>query len=201
MDKIDRLEKRIEELGKRFERLDKNNDDNTSLIDKANRFLEELLTRDKTTFKHVFLNKYSGKNLPQDCKHLDIIKAIEKVKDRNRAVKLNHWKEYKISLGNRKNIHWHALQYFVDKAIEYYENEVIEYILNEGKYVDGGGRPVKDEEKIIQQYKKLSVMPENQWDNGKRKGKPMKDYLYREIADVTGCSYSKVEKTVRKYPL
>lgn len=158
-------------------------------MNKIDSFLAELVTRNKGTFERTFLNKYSKDNLPENDKHLCILEAIEEVKGRNCAVKLDHWKSYKESLGNRSNAHWKALQYFVDKAIEYYEMEVIQYILKEGKYVDSGGP---------REQKGLKEKGYNIFKNVKKEHRNDSDFFHQNGRWAGHPKWDKIDPILRK---
>ena len=182
-ERIKELEKKIEALEGKFNDIEKK-DRHKTMIRASSNFIGELVTRSDDAFQRLLLNKYSEENLPEGSKHLDFSKALEKVKGKkNSAEKLRYWRLYKHSLGNRNNLYWAGLQHFVDKAISYYEQQLVKYILNEGKYMESGGRKKEiNRALVIDLWNRYRTNPAYVHKSGRYEGKPKKDKIYDKIA-------------------
>lgn len=200
MDKVEKLEKRIEELEERINTEKKIRELQTPPLNKeilkyASSFIEDLITRDKKSFRNAFMDKYSKENLPEGSKHLCIKKALkESKKKNNNAEKLQYWKSYKDSLDNRKNIHWTGLQYFVSKAIEYYEERVIAFILDEERFFKkSGNKETWDSEKTVKWWDEMPT----DWTKTKRYNEIRKRHNPNDPNKKDGVPVKPTEKTIR----
>lgn len=148
-------------------------------------------------YREELLNKYSESNLPDECKHLDFKKAVDKMKGRNRDVKLRFWNDYRNqlwkALGWRMydDHYWHELAAIVEKAIDFYADDVVRWILEKGEYVDSGGPRERRGEKEIA-YQCYLDLKENQpsmfYQSGRQKGKAIKKQVEPILREKIGKS-------------
>lgn len=205
MDKVEQLEKRIEQLESVIEE-QKEKEKRSNLFDKADSFLEELVTREEDTYQTTFLNKYTKDNLPEDSKQLCIKEAINGMRQQwNSAKKLDYWKKYKKKLNSpykRDNVHWHALQYFVNRVIQYYETRVIQDILKDAKFIDMGG-PREQKEVKEKGYRIFSELKNEKYSkffhqNGRHKGGPKWDKIEPILRKRLGKEFGSI-RSIKDY--
>jgi len=177
MDKVEKLEKRIDELEKKLT-------PNWKILSKS------VLTEWDENYRTAFEQQYS---FPKGHKfeRFDIEKLINGIPNNAKTPqKLKYWEgvynDLKQTLGNRYGKQWPDLCYIVEMAVRFYQNEIMEYILKEGKYVDDGGRPqTYDKRRIIELWEKYDP----------QKGEIMN--TYHKIADEIGVDQYLSDRTKR----
>ena len=133
---------RIEKLEKRIEELEKDRDKQ-----RARKLSKAVIVSPDPLYRVKIEEMYSEANLTGKYKQFDFKKAVNGANEkRNRDQKLEYWYAFygklKAVLGDQYGQgFWMDLCYLVEKIIDYYENDVIKYILKEGKYIDTGGAP------------------------------------------------------------
>ncbi|MCC5906013.1 MAG: hypothetical protein JJU13_07405 [Balneolaceae bacterium] len=194
MKKIERLEKRINEL-ETFIRLMKWNNDNHN---KDVRIWRKIIP-DNKGFEENFIQKYSIKEyrkrgFSEEYDQLDFKTAVEKMqKLGDGSKKLHFWMNFHRKLIDTIGLdqyalsdYWGELIWFIRQSIEYYQNKIIERILKEGKHFEGSGRTPISKKNVINLWNKFSKMPEYIWtefENKRYAGCPKKEDIYELIAD------------------
>lgn len=135
MDKIEQLEKRIEELEKQL----------TAERNKKNKAILSRSLIVNPDYRIEIVKKYSAHNLQDKHRELDLKKAIELAKkESDGAKKLKFWYEYHLKMKKIIGSHynsaaWYDLNYFVERVIEYHENKIFERLLKEAEFFKGKG--------------------------------------------------------------
>jgi len=143
MDKIEKLENRIEELEKKLER-------KQNKPPAWKRLTRAVFVEWDDNYKYNFVKNCS---FPEDHKlsAFDLNKLLKAAPNDKAKTpkKLEYWEavytDLKQVLGEHYGKRWWDLCYFVEMSVKYYESRIMEYILENGKYVDfGGPRERKD---------------------------------------------------------
>jgi len=182
MNKIEKLEKRIEELEQKLAAKEE--------TETWKALTEAVIVFPDGNYRTNLEQKYS---FPKGNKfeRFDLKRAIENAPHPNDKPpkKLEYWakfqKDLKRTLGeNYGSPAWHELCFLVEEAINIYKDAIVRYVLKEGKYVDLGGRkPEINREAVIQKWEKYSTDPEYIHTDTQYKGEPKKEIIYEQIAE------------------
>jgi hypothetical protein len=163
MDKIEKLEKRIQEMESFIRLMKMNNDDHNKEVK-----IWRNLIPDQDGFEENFLKKYSKeayqeKGLSDDFNVLDFSDAVENQKKNDAVKRLHYWMDFQkkmISIIGRyeysEGEYWQELRFFVKQFIQYYQDAIVERILKAGKHFEGSGnRPQWNPDNTAQWFDEL----------------------------------------------
>jgi hypothetical protein len=195
MDKVEKLEKRIDELENKLNQK-QNKTPNWKILSKS------VLTEWDEDYRTAFEQQYSFSE-GHKFERFDIKKLINGIPNNAKTPqKLKYWEgvynDLKQTLGDRYGKQWPDLCYIMEMAVRFYQNDAMRHILEKGEYPSLGGRKQQiNGKEVIKYWKKYSNNPDFIHNNGRYKGKPKKREIQEIIADKIGIPSYQENRTRR----